>query len=183
MPNDFLNLEVPIHIRDLQFMNAEGNTIATATHYHQIRIYDTKAQRRPVHDWEVGKHPLTTLRVGGEHQLLYADTMSNVGMIDVRTGRVAAHFKGFSGAATDLVALGNHHVASVSLDRFLRVHEMTSTFRQLEHKVYLKQRLSCILYDEDYKHPDSEEVNEEEEEALWDGLEKVEKKKRKHVSS
>lgn len=36
--NDFLDLQQPIWIHDLQFMNKEATKVAVATHYHQVRI-------------------------------------------------------------------------------------------------------------------------------------------------
>lgn len=35
-------------------------------------------------------------------------------------------------------------LVTVGMDRFLRVHEMNAT-RKLAHKIYLKQRLTCVL--------------------------------------
>lgn len=122
--------------------------------------------------------------------------MSEVGMLDVRTGKRAAQFKGFTGAATDLVTVPlptfdqdettkQRHVASVSLDRFLRVHETATVYRKLEDKAYLKQRLTCVLVDEDFEYPvpkvkTEEEQEEEEEEALWESMELAKDRKRKH---
>lgn len=202
-----LDLDVPIYIRDLQFMNEEGTKLATATHYHQvlykiasmcelmcvidtrvsdqIRLYDTKAQRRPVHDWSIGVHPLTFLRVGRNYnEVIYGDTQTNTGIVDIRTGKPLMQFKGFMGAVTDVQVVpqasfsssesADCKFASVSIDRFLRVHEMSSKFRKMEHKIYLKQRMTAILADEDYKEPEKEEKEDEEEEAMWEAMEKIE---------
>lgn len=35
--NDFLDLQQPVWIQDLQFMNKEATKIAVSTHYHQVR--------------------------------------------------------------------------------------------------------------------------------------------------
>ena len=35
--NDFLDLQQPVWIQDLQFMNKEATKVAVSTHYHQVR--------------------------------------------------------------------------------------------------------------------------------------------------
>ncbi|CAO0796424.1 unnamed protein product [Mucor circinelloides] len=198
--NDFLDLQQPVWIHDLQFVNKEATKVAVATHYHQFRLYDTKAARRPITNIEIGKHPIKVLSIGTDfNHVLYADTMSEVGMLDIRTGKRAAQFKGFTGAATDLVTAPlptfneeegeekskQRHVASASLDRFLRVHETATVYRRIEDKAYLKQRLTCVLVDEEFEYPvpkvkTEEEQEEEEEEALWESMELAKDRKRKH---
>jgi ribosome biogenesis protein NSA1 len=161
-------------------------------------MYDTKAARRPITNIEIGKHPIQVLSIGTDfNHVLYSDTMGIVGMLDIRTGKRAAQFKGFTGAATDLVTVPlpkfddekegskNHLVASVSLDRFLRVHETATVYRNIEDKAYLKQRLTCVLVDEEFEYPvpkvkTEEEKEEEEDEALWEAMELAKDRKRKH---
>lgn len=121
--------------------------------------------------------------------------MSTVGMLDIRTGKRAAQFKGFTGAATDLVTVPHptfedetkkeRFVASTSLDRFLRVHETSTVYRNIVDKSYLKQRLTCVLVDEEFEYPvpkvkTEEEEEEEEEEAMWESMEVAKDRKRKH---
>ncbi|KAI8146937.1 WD40-repeat-containing domain protein [Fennellomyces sp. T-0311] len=195
--NDFLDLRVPVWIHDLQFLNEDGTRIVTATHYHQIRVYDTKKQRRPVSDYEIGKNPLLTLQVGVDYDhVIYTDTMSTVATVDLRKGTVGAHYKGFTGSVTGLTVAPHPPfaesssdkkplLASVSLDRFLRVHEMSTQFRRIEQKLYLKQRMTCMLVDETFEFPKEEDEEEEdqEENAMWEAMETVAdaKPKRKRV--
>jgi ribosome biogenesis protein NSA1 len=74
-------------------------------------------------------------------------------------------------------------VASVSLDRFLRVHETSSVHRKLLNKAYLKQRLTAILVDEDYKVEEPAKKDEDEEDdELWNSM-SVTSSKRKNRSS
>ncbi|KAI9498615.1 WD40-repeat-containing domain protein [Zychaea mexicana] len=205
--NDFLDLRVKVWIHDLQFLNEEGTRIVTATHYHQIRVYDTRKQRRPISDWEIGKTPLLTLHIGSDlDHVIYTDTMSNVATVDLRKGTVGAHYKGFTGAVSDLLVVPQPSLlaaveedsknkdkkqqkpvlASVSLDRFLRVHEMSTQFRRVDHKVYLKQRMTCILVDETFEFPkeEDEEQEEQEEDDMWEAMDTVadvDKPKRKRA--
>uniref|UniRef100_A0A672Y670 WD repeat domain 74 n=1 Tax=Sphaeramia orbicularis TaxID=375764 RepID=A0A672Y670_9TELE len=70
-------------------------------------------------------------------------------------------------------------VASCGLDRFLRIHSLDD--RRLQHKVYLKSRLNCLLLasrdPEDKGTVDGicQEVKEEDEEEdeVWDTMERV----------
>ncbi|KAI8373662.1 hypothetical protein BD560DRAFT_434024 [Blakeslea trispora] len=115
-------------------------------------------------------------------------------MLDVRTGKRAAQFKGFSGAVTDLVSAPHPSfdqdassecvVASTSLDRFLRVHETSTVYRHLIDKAYLKQRLTCVLVDESFEYPvpkvkTQEEQEDEDEDAMWQSMELAKDRKRK----
>ncbi|KAG1599896.1 hypothetical protein G6F46_003592 [Rhizopus delemar] len=190
--NDFLDLQQPVWIQDLQFMNKEATKIAVSTHYHQFRLYDTKVARRPTMNIEIGKHPIKVLSVGKDfNHVLFADTMGTVGTIDIQTGKRSAQYKGFTGACTALAVTPQatfdekidreQFVISTSLDRFLRVHETSTVYRQLVDKSYLKQRLTCVLVDEDFEYPlPSKPADEENEDDLWESMEVVKERKRKH---
>ncbi|KAG2223007.1 hypothetical protein INT45_012306 [Circinella minor] len=188
--NDMLDLRVKVWIHDLHFLNEEGTRIVTATHYHQIRVYDTKKQRRPISDFDIGKNPLLTLHIGVDFDhVIYTDTMSTVATVDLRKGTVGSHYKGFTGAVSDVAvtpqpsftAVNDNDkktkplLTSVSLDRFLRVHEMSTQFRRIEQKVYLKQRMTAVLIDETFEFPKDEEKEEEDQEEndMWDAMETV----------
>ncbi|KAI7885390.1 WD40 repeat-like protein [Lichtheimia hyalospora FSU 10163] len=196
--NDMLDLRVPVWIQDLQFLNEQGTRIATATHYHQIRVYDIKEKRRPIHDHDVGgKLPLTNLAIGKNYQqLIFTDTMNTVRVIDVETGRTLAQYKGLTGSCTAVAvapaakfsepAPEDAFVITVSLDRFARVHETKTTFRKVEHKLYLKQRMTCLLVDDEFMHEEeqqqeADDEEDEEDQAMWEAMETVDdNKKRKH---
>ncbi|KAI8990869.1 hypothetical protein BDF20DRAFT_841265 [Mycotypha africana] len=200
--NDFLDLRQPVWIHDFQFVDKDATKIAVVTHYHQFRLYDTKKGRRPCINAEIGKNPLRALCLGTDlNHVVYSDTASTVGMIDIRTGKKAALFKGFTGSVTDVITvpqptLDNDDkkghssepvMVSVSLDRFLREHETTTVYRRMLNKAYLKQRLTCVLVDEEYEYPvpkvkTAEEEELEEEEAMWESMEVVKDRKRKHRS-
>ncbi|KAI7902667.1 uncharacterized protein BX663DRAFT_552074 [Cokeromyces recurvatus] len=191
--NDFLDLRQPIWIHDLQFVNKEATQVALVTHYHQFRLYDTKAARRPIKNIEIGKQPFKRLSVGIDYNhVIFSDTMSNVIMLNIQTGKKTAQFKGFTGAVSDITTVPHptmtddekkeRFVATVSLDRFLRVHETSTVYRHLTDKAYLKQRLTCLLVDESYEYPLPKKNDEEEEEenAMWESMEMATDRKRKH---
>ncbi|GAB5585656.1 Ribosome bioproteinsis protein nsa1 (NOP7-associated protein 1) [Umbelopsis nana] len=184
--NDYLDLRVPVWITDLTFINDEATRIAIGTHYHQIRVYDTKAARRPVLDVEIGKTPIKRISVGiNDDQILYADTTNHLGAVEVKAGKVVAQYKGLTGAAAAFCTAtqkdnNEKFVASVSLDRFLRVHETASIHRKLIDKAYLKQRLTTILVDEDYE-VEKPPTEEQEDDEIWNSM-SVASSKRKNRS-
>lgn len=108
--NDFLNVRVPVWIRDLAFVPDAGDgshVVVTGTSYHQVRaptpyeascaylvsfspypwpllprqlrLYDTRAQRRPVQDWEVNELPITAVApLPGGNEVAASDTIGTV---------------------------------------------------------------------------------------------------------
>ena len=50
---------------DLGFLPSQGAQarVAVGTGYHQVRLYDTKAQRRPVLSFDFGESPVSALAV------------------------------------------------------------------------------------------------------------------------
>lgn len=98
---------------------------------------------------------------------------------------------GFSGAAkaTQIVPIPNlkseekegekkdQWIVSVALDRFLRVHELKTRLKAMEHKIYLKQRLTAILVDTDYVIDTIQKQEDDEAEELWNNLDTITEKK------
>ncbi|XP_014117240.1 PREDICTED: WD repeat-containing protein 74, partial [Pseudopodoces humilis] len=121
--NDWLDLRVPVWDRDLQFLPG-SQRIVTCTGHGQVRLYDLATpQRRPVLDVTFGEAPLTALA------LPPGDTsVPGIG------GRVLRALKGFAGGVRGLQCHPRLPlVASVGLDRFLRLHGLSDG--RLRHKV------------------------------------------------
>ncbi|RHZ67014.1 hypothetical protein Glove_303g155 [Diversispora epigaea] len=181
--NDFLDLRVPVWITDLQFLNDVDTTkLVIGSKYHQIRIYDTKAKRRPVQDFNIGANPVVSLIVGrNSNEIIFSDTIGSVSSVDIRTGKILGRYKGFTGAVTDIaIDKKSTSLVTVGLDRFLRVHEMNAT-RKLTHKIYLKQRQTCVLVDsseDEINHSNENNDSEEDEEELWGNMEEIKPKKK-----
>ncbi|KAJ2001750.1 Ribosome biogenesis protein nsa1 (NOP7-associated protein 1), partial [Coemansia thaxteri] len=174
--NDFLDLRVPVWITDMQFIGDDTTnpTIATSTGYKQIRIYDARAQQRPVHDWEVSKHPINHILVSHTvPELYFADNVGNLQQLDLRTGKTIGGFKGIAGAVK-AIALSEDgtKVAAAGLDRFLRVYEATGMRRPL-HRAYIKQRVTQIIWDWDSKDINQEEEEQKEADIIWENMAKL----------
>uniref|UniRef100_A0A8C3NAN8 Uncharacterized protein n=1 Tax=Geospiza parvula TaxID=87175 RepID=A0A8C3NAN8_GEOPR len=137
--NDWLDLRVPVWDRDLQFLPG-SQRIVTCTGHGQVRLYDPACpRRRPVLDAAYGEAPLTALALPeGNISVVVGSARGDVAVIDLR--------KGEGGGSRGVRGLQCHPrlplVASVGLDRFLRLHRLDG---RLCHKVYLKSRLTCLL--------------------------------------
>ncbi|RMB90518.1 hypothetical protein DUI87_33119 [Hirundo rustica rustica] len=184
--NDWLDLRVPVWERDLRFLPG-SQRIVTCTGHGQVRLYDPSTpRRRPVLDAAVGEAPLTALALpAGDTPISpsparwsWAAPGGDVAVIDLRKGRVLRALKGFAGGVRGLQCHPRLPlVASVGLDRFLRLHELRDG--RLRSKVYLKSRLTCLLlnthldWEAQEEPPPQKEAKEQEEDELWDALESV----------
>nr|XP_020653033.1 WD repeat-containing protein 74 [Pogona vitticeps] len=188
--NDWLDLRVPVWDRDMQFLPG-SEKIVTCTGHHQVRLYDPSSpQRRPVLEATFGEYPLTALSLTpGANSVVVGSSRGDVAVIDLRQGRLVKCLKGFAGSVR---AIQCHPVlplvASCGLDRFLRVHNLQH--KRLEHKVYLKSRLNCLLltsqekWEEEALDPSADlqkevkKEEEEEEDDIWNSMEVVAAKRK-----
>nr|XP_005988851.2 PREDICTED: WD repeat-containing protein 74 isoform X2 [Latimeria chalumnae] len=185
--NDWLDLRVPVWIRDMQFIPG-SDKIVTCTGHHQVRLYDPNSpQRRPVLETTFGECPLTALSLTSDsNSVVVGNSQGQMAILDLRQGRLVKCLKGFAGSIRSIQCHASLPlVASCGLDRFLRIHNIED--KQLQHKVYLKSRLNCLLFtsrdqweeDKETAVNPQEDVKEEEDE-IWDSMETVvEKSKRK----
>mmetsp|Transcript_40808 Transcript_40808/g.68184 ORF Transcript_40808/g.68184 Transcript_40808/m.68184 type:complete len:429 (+) Transcript_40808:132-1418(+) len=145
--DDNVRLRVPVWVTDLAFLPMDSTQFAIVTGYHQVRLYDTRAKRRPVFDTSVGEHPLTGIAIP-PHALtaVVSDSVGNISQVDLRTGRVAGSYKGLQAGGIRGMAIHPHTslLASASLDRHIRVYNYNS--RKHLVKIYLKQRLCSVLF-------------------------------------
>ncbi|XP_038620648.1 WD repeat-containing protein 74 [Tachyglossus aculeatus] len=178
--NDWLDLRVPIWDRDIQFLPG-AQRLVTCTGYHQVRVYDPSSPtRRPVLEASYGEYPLTalTLTPGGT-SVVVGNTHGQLAEIDLRQGRLVCCLKGLAGSVRGLQCHPTRPLlASCGLDRVLRVHRLREP-RGLEHKVYLKSRLNCLLlsgrdnWEDEPSEPAPAPPEETEADELWAALEPV----------
>lgn len=185
VPHDFLDMRVPYWVNDLAFMPNDPFKIATGTAHHQVRLYDTKAQKRPVFDVETGDDAIISVAITPDQRYIIAgDGAGKIQKYDIRhAGRAVGIFKGFGGSVTSLLCHPTLPLlASCSLDRYFRIHHLET--RKPIQKIYLKQKLSNVLF---WPQPVSEPVAdeaekkaavEEEDDDLWAELEARSNKKR-----
>lgn len=185
--NDWLDLRVPIWDQDIQFL-PESQKLVTCTGYHQVRVYDPASpQRRPVLEATYGEYPLTAMTLTPEgNSVIVGNTHGQLAEIDLRQGRLLGCLKGLAGSVRGLQCHPSKPLlASCGLDRVLRVHRIRNP-RGLEHKVYLKSQLNCLLLsgrdnweDEPQEPQQPNEVPSEDTETdeLWASLEAAAKRK------
>ncbi|XP_077422101.1 WD repeat-containing protein 74 [Vanacampus margaritifer] len=182
--DDWLSLRQPHWVKDMAFIPG-SDKVVTCTGYHQVHVYDPSTpQRRPVLEATFGEYPLTALSLpaaGGS--AVVGNTHGQIAVLDLRKGLVRGCFKGLSGGVRALQCHASQPlVASCGLDRFLRIHSLED--RRVQHKVYLKSRLNCLLLaSRQLEEPadsqgDAEQEVKEEDEAddVWDAMEQVEER-------
>ncbi|XP_028275599.1 WD repeat-containing protein 74-like [Parambassis ranga] len=183
--DDWLDLRRPHWVRDMAFI-PDSDKVVTCTGYHQVHVFDPSTpQRRPVLEAEYGEYPLTTLSLPASGtSVVVGNTHGQIAVLDLRKGLVRGCLKGLAGGVRSLQCHSSQPLlASCGLDRFLRIHSLED--RKLQHKVYLKSRLNCLLLaSRDLQEGTgaaegvSQEVKEEgeEEDEVWDTMEQVEER-------
>ncbi|CAG9532076.1 unnamed protein product [Cercopithifilaria johnstoni] len=142
---DELQLRVPIWVNDIRFIPKSQN-IVTVTGKHQIRLYDPRTQRRPVKEMKWAEEPLTAMSLcRNEMQIVAGNTRGDIGLFDLRNKmHLVCKYKGCAGCISGIDAHQSaEYIASCSLDRFVRLHELNS--KKLIKKIYCKARLNRIL--------------------------------------
>lgn len=157
--NTVLDLPVPVHITGITAVpdgpdvaTSSGNLLAAVSRYRHVRLYDVRSDnRRPIRsavDADCGEYPFTAVTAAVTAAgpiLITGDTYGTMRRYDVGTMKLAGVYKGPAGAIKGLsVCDGLPYVAAASLDRCVRVFH-TET-RALLRRVYLKQRLTAVLF-------------------------------------
>ncbi|KAF7637889.1 hypothetical protein Mgra_00002594 [Meloidogyne graminicola] len=149
---DNLELRVPVWVTNCRFLDESENCLATSTGNAQIRLYDVRAQRRPVLQQSWLEEPINALSTCcRERHLLAGNSRGELGLFDFRsssTNRLVAKYKGFSGAIKSIDASNNQpNFLSCGVDRFAILHNLDT--KQILKKIYAKVQLNCCLMRED----------------------------------
>ncbi|CAB3231847.1 unnamed protein product [Arctia plantaginis] len=154
LPHDWLQLRRPVWVSDLCFLNNEGgNVVAVCSRHGYVRLYDTRAQRRPVTSVDFEKMAATCITNSfDDRQVLVGFGRGQLHQVDLRKGKPDKGFKGSAGAITDVATVEEGRlVVSTSLDRQLRVHQFET--KELVYKQYLTSKLTCVLVQSDISVP------------------------------
>ncbi|CAM9347320.1 unnamed protein product [Sphacelaria rigidula] len=150
-PHDFLDLRQPVWISSLRSLVPEEGLrkIIAGTAHRQVRLYDTRAQKRPTQSVDADEHGITTMTVAsGGREVVVADTAGLVRVLDLRQMRWGRRFAGPGGSIRGLALHPTLPcLACVGLDRMARVYDYKTA--QQTHQVYLKQRLNAVLFDDE----------------------------------
>ena len=189
IPRDFLGLEVPVWVNAACFMPQSsgkgGPLIATGTGYSRLRLYDIRAQQRPVMDVGVPDDdgdtpPIMSIACqpgGGQHRVAFADTRGRIACGDLRMEKKpeVRRYKGCCGSVRGLV-WHEDSIVSASLDRCLRVHSAASG--KLLQRKYLTQRLNKVaIIPTDTRFAKEKKIatkddEDEDEDDVWKSLKK-----------
>lgn len=144
MPNDFLQLEVPIWDNDFGFIDI--NCLSACSRHGYVRVYDMRKQRRPILNYTNDKDQISYTCLALHENVVYAGTTTGImHAIDLRKMKHVLHtYKGFAGSISDIgLDLSGKFLYSASLDRFVRVHHAESTI--LQYQCYIKSKATRIL--------------------------------------
>lgn len=171
VPHDFLDLRQPIWITDLHWRGDSPHHLVTVTEHGQVRVYDTERNRRPVGDFRVSEMPLRASCLVSHDVVAVGNTIGEVSLIDLSSGKVVRKCRGVSGCVRGLFPVANR-LCVVSFDRFLRFYDVDSS--ELISHIYLKQRMSAVV-----ALDESDDEIEDEDDELWEQLEEAEDVPRK----
>ncbi|KAH7730848.1 NOP seven associated protein 1 [Aphelenchoides avenae] len=167
---DHLELRVPVWVTNVRFIG-DGQCVVTTTGKHQIRLYDPRAQRRPVKELEWLEEPINALSTchRPEH-VLAGNTRGELGIFDLR-GKIslASKYRGFAGAIRSIDAHPSApYAASCGADRFVLVHNLSEPSHKPMKKIYCKVQLNSILMrnDNSLVSPTKVEAKDEIEDGL-----------------
>lgn len=144
VPNDSLQLEVPIWDNDFAFINA--NCLTTGSRHGYVRVYDMRKQRRPVHNYFNEKQPISYACLATHGDLVFVGSTTGIlHAFDLRKMKLVLHtYKGFTGSISDVTLdKTGHFVCTASLDRFVRVHDTERT--GLLYQCYVKSKATRVL--------------------------------------
>lgn len=144
VPNDFLQLEVPIWDSDFGFMDA--NCLSTCSRYGYVRVYDMRNQRRPIFNYTNDKEQISYTCLALHENVVFTGTTTGViYAFDLRKMKHVLHtYKGFAGSISDIgIDQSGKFLSSASLDRYVRVHCAKSTV--LQYQCYVKSKATRIL--------------------------------------
>lgn len=172
VPQDTLNMEVPIWDKDGAWI--DDFTFSTSTAYGHVRVYDIRAQKRPILNLSISSEvsrqkgtskiqqltrmdntiSLNCIRTNifSSNRLITSSNRGDMYTIDIRkenankNGHVLGRFKGVQGSIRDIVMDESFPdtVFATGLDRFLRAFD-TNTHQELG-KCYLKLRQTSLAF-------------------------------------
>lgn len=132
---------------------ARDDLLLVGTGYKQVKVYDVRTQRRPILMAYDDKsifltHPITALCQADEYRIITGNTAGYVHAMDLRKMKEqVGRFVGPAGSVKQIVRHVSNDVpviACVGFDRMLRTYDLR-TCNPID-KIYLKQRLQCMLF-------------------------------------
>lgn len=142
----------------VDFVGRGPDLVLVGTADHEVRLYDTRAQKGHVVALPFGESRVTNIASQPDGSVAWlANAMGTVQKLDMRKHLLEATLRGPCASIRSLC----HHpermlLASAGLDRFCRIHDTVS--RKTLYKSYLKNQLTavCFLPEQDTKPVEEE---------------------------
>ncbi|XP_037484797.1 WD repeat-containing protein 74-like [Triticum dicoccoides] len=154
--------------------------IVACTNNHQVRLYDTASQRRPVVSVDFRESPIKAVVGDPDGHTVYIGTgTGDLASFDMRTGKLLGCYVGkCSGSIRSIVRHPELPlIASCGLDSYLRIWD-TNT-RQPLSAVYLKQHLTTVVIDSHFSAEESEETKSKQSDSSMVAEAAVRREKKK----
>ncbi|XP_017781175.1 PREDICTED: WD repeat-containing protein 74-like [Nicrophorus vespilloides] len=173
---DFLDLHIRVSVRSLTFFPNEDHIIGCATKEGMVLLYDTRVKdKMPVCKYTEEKASYTVIAAGQkDRQCFVGTTKGFLQLIDMSKPKAKPirTLKCFTGSVTGVTSIGFGSVATICLDRYLRIHNIDT--KELYFKEYMKMNLTKIVakprIKEEPKEEDEGEVIETVEDREYSKL-------------
>ncbi|WCJ36229.1 Transducin/WD40 repeat-like superfamily protein [Euphorbia peplus] len=155
-PKNSLGIFTPTWFTSATFLNKDDHhKFAAGTNSHQVRLYDTSAQRRPVISFDFRETPIKAVTADQDgHTIYVGNGTGDLASFDIRTGKLLGCFLGKCSGSIRSIA--RHPdlpvIASCGLDSYLRLWDVNT--RQLLSSVFLKQHLTNVVFDSNFASRD-----------------------------
>lgn len=147
-PKTSLGIFTPAWFTSAAFLSIDDHRkFVAGTNNHQVCLYDTSAQRRPVMSFDFRETPIKAVAEEPDSYNIYIGNGSgDLASVDIRTGKLLGCFIGKCSGSIRSIA--RHPtlpvIASCGLDSYLRFWDIKT--RQLLSAVFLKQHLNEVIF-------------------------------------
>jgi ribosome biogenesis protein NSA1 len=151
VPDDKLQLRVPIWITAITHINDNPHLIATGTGHKHLRVYDTNVNySQPICTIDYSEeYHITSIASSKDGNGIYlADTSGGLHLYDRRKLKRISTYHGYAGSIRDIkVSSDGNYIAAVGLDRYVRIFDNNgnSSTNKEEACIFLRNRLNRVL--------------------------------------
>ena len=170
LPNDELNLSIPIYDTDIIEVKNNPRLNYVSTAYGEIRLYDKKASPRPSLNKKVTNSKINKLDITEDGNYLFiGDSLGYCAMLDIRKSFSPCRtFKGNTGSIQTLVNIEqNNNIIVGGFDRFVKWYDYKNGD---DGKVFVKNKVNSAILVGLEKNKNEEFEDEEEGEIDDSGL-------------
>ncbi|KAJ9163870.1 hypothetical protein P3X46_023497 [Hevea brasiliensis] len=151
-PKNSLGIFTPTWFTSATFLtNNDHRKFVAGTNSHQVRLYDTSAQRRPVISFDFCETPIKAVTEDQDgHSIYIGNGSGDLASVDIRTGKLLGCFLGKCSGSIRSIAKHPELpvIGSCGLDSYLRLWDIKT--RQLLSAVFLKQHLTNNVFDSNF---------------------------------